>query len=395
MIGISWGRHTPSPRLLAMHHNRIAYLVLMVGWLFGPVSTALAHDPGLSRATARVSEQGLFLRMVFATQDIQMLVPADLDRDRTVSAQQFAAIQDRVKTLVGTQVLVRQGDEPRLPIWLGVEPVQDDAVSVVLRYDISGAESVLLQIPLIGRLARGHRQYLRVEDKDGSLTAQHILDGASPPISLTAPGRDGLAVFRQYLSEGVRHICNGLDHILFLLTLLLPAVLVCRASNWEPVDRLAPATAEVLKVITAFTIAHSLTLGLAVLDIVVLPSGLVEPVIALSVLITAVNNLRPQSSASRWLLAFVFGLVHGFGFAGVLLELDLPRNALMISLLGFNLGVEVGQLAMLALVFPVIAFLRSTKFYQVWVFRGGSAVTAVIAMVWMIERMFDYEVLGF
>ena len=89
-------------------------------------------------------------------------------------------------------------------------------------------------------------------------------------------------------------------------------------------------------------------------------------------------------------MAFVFGLVHGFGFAGVLMELGLLRDALMISLLGFNLGVEVGQLAIVALVFPIIAFLRRTMFYRTWVFCGGSAAAAIIAMVWMIERIFDY-----
>jgi hypothetical protein len=120
-----------------------------------------------------------------------------------------------------------------------------------------------------------------------------------------------------------------------------------------------------------------------------------EAAIACSVLITAVNNLRPFFPASRSMLAFVFGLVHGFGFASVLIELGLPGNALLVSLLGFNLGVEAGQLAIIVFAFPTAIFLRRTRLYRTWVFGGGSAMAAVIAAVWMIERLFDFELLGY
>ena len=168
-----------------------------------------------------------------------------------------------------------------------------------------------------------------------------------------------------------------------------------RQSKWRSLDGLRPAINDTLKVITAFTVAHSITLPLAVLNIVALPPRLVESIIALSVLVTAINNLRPVFPASRWQLAFGFGLVHGFGFANVLIDLGLPRDALITSLLGFNLGVEAGQLAIVILVFPIAALLRYTAFYRTWIFSGGSTVAAMIATVWIFERLFDYEVLGF
>ncbi len=168
-----------------------------------------------------------------------------------------------------------------------------------------------------------------------------------------------------------------------------------RRPKWRSLDELQPAINDTLKVITAFTIAHSITLTLAVLNIVALPPRLVESIIALSVLVTAINNLHPVFPASRWQLAFGFGLVHGFGFASILIDLGLPHDALINSLLGFNLGVEVGQLAIVILVFPIIALLRHTAFYQTWIFSGGSTVAAIIATVWIYERIFDYEILGF
>ncbi len=209
-----------------------------------------------------------------------------------------------------------------------------------------------------------------------------------------AEGSTPLAQFGQYLVEGIWHIWIGFDHILFLLSLLLPAVLIFDAKRWQAVTRFGDALREVLWVVTAFTAAHSITLTLAALGLVELPSRVVESAIALSVVLAAANNLRPLVAHRRWMVAFGFGLIHGFGFASVLAELGLPQDTLVLSLLGFNLGVEVGQLAIVVVFLPVAYWLRHTRFYRQGVFFGGSVLTMTVALVWLVERLFDLKLIS-
>ena len=207
--------------------------------------------------------------------------------------------------------------------------------------------------------------------------------------TLTLTAASAWQTLRQYAADGVWHIWIGYDHILFLLSLLLPAVLIRRAGQWDPAPTLRGSSVEVLKVVTAFTLAHSITLSLAALQIVSLPSRLVESVIAASVVIAALNNLRGTISKRRWIMAFAFGLIHGFGFASVLADLGLPQGALVLALIGFNAGVEIGQLCIVAVFLPIAFWLRATRFYRVGVLTGGSLVVALLASWWLVQRIFD------
>jgi hypothetical protein len=201
----------------------------------------------------------------------------------------------------------------------------------------------------------------------------------------------GLAgIFR----DGVHHIWIGIDHVLFLVVLLLPAVLRRDQGEWRPASAWRPALWSVLGVVTAFTVAHSITLALAVFDVVNPPSRWVESLIALSVLLAALNNLRPVLVETRWRLTFLFGLVHGFGFANALKDLGLARSELAAPLVLFNLGVEAGQLAIVAVLVPLAWAARRWRGYPRWVLGAGSAIVAMIAIVWLIERLFDIQILG-
>jgi hypothetical protein len=197
------------------------------------------------------------------------------------------------------------------------------------------------------------------------------------------------------VSEGVWHIWQGSDHILFLLSLLLPAVLWRDGQRWEGIERFRPAFINVVKIVTAFTIAHSLTLSLAALDVVRLPSRLVESAIASSVLLAALNNLWPWFRGKGWLLAFGFGLIHGFGFANVLAELGLRRGILAVALVGFNVGVELGQMVIVAAFLPLAFGLRRSWFYQTVTFKFGSAGVVAIATIWLVERGLDLRLAPF
>jgi len=204
--------------------------------------------------------------------------------------------------------------------------------------------------------------------------------------------------FVDYAREGVWHIWIGFDHILFLLSLLLPAVLSWRGGqirDWQPAATFGEAFVDVFKIVTAFTLAHSITLSLATLGFVSLPSRWVESAIAASVVLAALNNVWPLLHRRRWTVAFGFGLIHGFGFASVLIDLGLPREALALALVGFNLGVEGGQLAIVAAFLPLAFALRRTAFYRRAVMVGGSLLIATLAGLWLVERAFEVKLLGF
>ena len=200
--------------------------------------------------------------------------------------------------------------------------------------------------------------------------------------------------FADYVRHGVWHIWIGFDHILFLVSLLLPAVLVRHAGCWKERETLKASVLDVVRIVTAFTLAHSLTLTLAALGALSLPSRLVESAIAASVVLAALNNLWPLVHRWRAAVAFAFGLIHGFGFASVLADLGLPQDALVVSLVGFNVGVELGQLAIVAAFLPLAHALRRGLFYRRVVLGGGSALIALLAMVWLAERAFDLKLLA-
>jgi hypothetical protein len=196
------------------------------------------------------------------------------------------------------------------------------------------------------------------------------------------------------IRQGIAHIGQGYDHLLFLIALLLTAVLVPGTKPPQPVDSFRTALWDVARIVTAFTVAHSITLSLASTRLVSLPSRFVESAIALSVIVAAVNNLRRFLGKDRWVAAFALGLLHGFGFSSTLLDLGLPKDGLIVSLLGFNVGVELGQMAVVAVFLPLAFVLRKTLFYRRGVLLGGSVVIAIVASVWLVERAFVVSIFG-
>jgi hypothetical protein len=174
---------------------------------------------------------------------------------------------------------------------------------------------------------------------------------------------------------------------------LLPAVLVRERGGWTPVERFRPAILDVLKIVTSFTVAHSITLSLSALEVLRLPSRLVESGIALSVILAALNNVWPVLDDDRWTAAFALGLLHGFGFSATLMDLGLPRANLVLTLFGFNAGVEIGQMCVVAVFLPLAYFARRTLVYRKVGMRFGSLVIAAIATVWLVERAFAVKIL--
>lgn len=229
----------------------------------------------------------------------------------------------------------------------------------------------------------GQKAFLSLSDQSSSA---RMLSAHANEISVTLQTPSALQSFLNFLIEGIWHIWIGFDHILFLMMLIIPSVIYYHAQSIIPQDSLRSTLMEVLKVVTAFSVAHSITLALSVLDIVQVDSRAVEIAIALSVLYTALNNLFAWTTKRIWILAFSFGLIHGFGFANVLKEMSLNARELVRSLLGFNLGVEIGQIIIVAAVVPLLFMIRKSSFYRIGILYGFSVITALIAAYWAVDR---------
>ena len=239
----------------------------------------------------------------------------------------------------------------------------------------------------------GHRGLMRLQTAGKTMSA--VFSPNQPSQQFDLRNLAATERFLDFVRMGVWHIWTGIDHILFLLALLLPSVLRWEGGSWQVSSSFRATLMTVLKIVTAFTVAHSVTLSLAALKIVQLNSRLVETVIALSVAFAALNNIFALLPDFGWLIAFSFGFIHGFGFASVLSDLGLERGNLAAPLIGFNTGVELGQLAVVAVFLPLAFRLRSFPIYRIGVFKFGSLLITALAGIWAWERMFDLKLLPF
>jgi hypothetical protein len=356
-----------------------------------------AHKASDSYLTISVDAAGPAGRWDIALRDLDAALTLDADGNGEITWGEVRARHADIAAYA-TQALTLHADERRCAVSVGEQLVDvhtDGAYSVLpLAFDCPGLPAQLsIDYRLFAELDPQHRGLLNLRSPTASLAAVFGPDAPQQRFTLAAPDR--LAQFVAYGREGVWHIWIGFDHILFLLSLLLPAVLVRRQGRWQAADSLRASVWDVVRIVTAFTLAHSVTLTLATLGWVALPSRLVEAAIAASVVLAALNNVFPVALRGRWMAAFGFGLIHGFGFATVLADLALPADALLLALLGFNLGVELGQLAIVAVFLPLAFVIRASRFYRVGVLAGGSATIAVLAAIWFVERAFEVTLIGF
>jgi len=356
---------------------------------------ASAHKASDSYLVVDVQGTAVTAQWDIALRDIDFAIGLDSDGNGEITWGELRAHQAPLQAWALSRLeLERAGPCALSVVSMQVDSHTDGAYAVLhLTGLCPGATGALdLRYRLLFELDNLHRGLLRLT-LDGT-THSTVLGPGSGLLRFNAGEVSKGLQFQQYLVEGIWHIWMGFDHILFLLSLLLPAVLVYTGNQWRGTPRLGVAVREVLWVVTSFTAAHSVTLSLAALGLISLPSRLVESVIALSVVLAAANNVWPVVAHRRWVVAFCFGLIHGFGFASVLAELGLPTDALAVSLVGFNVGVEVGQMAIVAAFLPLAFVLRNTRFYQRGVFVGGSVLTMLVAALWLAERALDIKLLS-
>ena len=353
-----------------------------------------AHKPSDSYLTLFADGQSLRGQWDIALRDLEYAIGLDADGDGAITWRELKAKQADLDSYALARLTLQADGKPcRLAPTEHLVDEHTDGAYAVLRFkaqcESPSHRTITVEYGLFFDLDPTHRGLLRVDLGKGSKTG--ILSPERPRLEIGAETRSALEQFGDYVGEGVWHIWIGFDHILFLVSLLLPSVFVFAGKAWKPADRFGEAFWDVFRVATSFTVAHSITLSLAALSVIELPSRLVESAIALSVVLAALNNIWPFVHGRRWVVAFGFGLIHGFGFASVLADLGLPRDVLLIALVGFNIGVELGQLAIIAVFLPAAYALRRSWAYRKLVFIGGSAAIASVAALWMIERMFDVK----
>jgi hypothetical protein len=341
--------------------------------------------------------RGIVVQWAVALRDLDAVLDLDANGDGTLTWAEVEARRADIDRTAQDALQLQAGAAPCTLAFQTLRFAQlDSGGYAVIAADAAcraAPDTVRLDYRFLQHVDATHRVLLSTP---ASSTPRPLAPGEQVAIRLRAEGTPGNAAagtrvvdLGALLANGITHILGGFDHLLFLVALLLPAVLQRAGDRWVARTELKPALVDVAWIATAFTLAHSLTLALASFHIVAVPARVIEPLIALTVLAAALNNLKPVVTRRIALVAFAFGLIHGFGFAEVLAPLNLPAAQLAVALFGFNLGVEIGQLSVIAGAIALLALARRWRGYPRWVLGAGSVALALTAGIWMIERIFD------
>jgi hypothetical protein len=388
-------RHSPSPT------NRLTVWWMCLILLAVGSADLEAHKLGQSYLYLQVYEESVTGRFEIALSDLN---PA-LGLSGTAGEITADNLDERIGFLEEyylEHVTILLDDRPLAIEFTGHDLLDVRGGYVLMPFDIGGLEGVpeklTFDYSVLFDEEPKHRGFLLVEYNwaTGTFANENQISLVFRPGShrkdfdLTSTGR-----WRGFLAVvylGMEHIWEGIDHELFLLALLLPAVMRREDGKWQPVDRFTPALINVIKIVTAFTVAHSVTLSLAALGVVQLPGKFVEVMIAVSIAIAATDIVVPIFRGRVWLVVFGFGLFHGFGFAGALSEMGVLGEHMGLSLFGFNLGVEIGQVAIVAVIFPLLYLIRKLPAYRRFILPIAAAAMILISLLWAVERAFEVDI---
>jgi hydrogenase/urease accessory protein HupE len=355
--------------------------ILAVLFSLLPLQQTAAHDPGLSSITIGQRTNSLEATLTLAIKDAAQFAELDENHDGTVTQIEFARGQSQLDAAVARQVVIAVDGKVTKDKSIRSRLDQNNNVEVRLDFGATVFSSLEIQSKIIASLPPGHRQYLQVQNRAGETIFQRLLSAAVDHATVQIPGTNGsiatfeiVRSFANFLSLGVKHILTGYDHLLFLFGLLV----------------MARGFISSLSIITSFTIAHSITLAVATLHLVQIPSRIVEPLIAASIVFVGVDNLlRGDVLKARRIVPFGFGLIHGFGFASALREAGIGSGSggIVLPLLSFNLGVELGQIIIAAAALPIIWKLRESRTFIARLAPACSAAVVLLGSFWFVERV--------
>jgi len=350
----------------------LALLLLQATWV-------QAHAPGLSSLEVMLNATDMDIKATFALQDIEAFAPMDSDFDAEVSDAEREMAKPNIARLLSKQLSVVADGQTLLPTAPGIVSYDDqNNAQVVLHFQTLPTRALDVESRFLALLPEGHQQYVTVKQTAGKTLQEKMLTKNDQQIHIEMVAGESVAeakssTFSDFFALGMEHIVTGYDHLLFLF-----ALLAVTHSVW-------PA----LKIITFFTIAHSMTLAFAGLNLIDLPGTIVEPLIAATIIYVGIENIiRGEHPKGRHWLTFGFGLIHGFGFAGVLREMDISSGdtGILLPLLSFNLGIETGQIAIASLVLPMIWWLNNRLAIAEHCLRGVSVLVSLMGVYWLLER---------
>lgn len=380
---------------------RLALLATLLALVSAAAPTrALAHAPRQGYMFLRLHSDSLIARLELNIADLEGVLALGWNPTVRPTREEIEARLAVIRRYAEQHFALGDGGARLVPVFRDFSVRgADGAEYLLLEYFVGSPppDRVTITLTPFFELDGMHRNLVVIEHNwrtgtfDNEMNVSTIHSPAEPTQVLDLTSSSLFRGFLALVRLGVWHIWIGLDHILFLVALILPSVLTRRDGRWQPAERFGGALLKIVTIVTFFTVAHTITLSLAALGVVELPSRLVESVIAGSIAIAALHNLWPVARINEAAIAFAFGLFHGFGFATVLGDLGLGTEHLVLSLLGFNVGVELGQIAIITAIFPMLFFARRLRVYPV-VMRAGSVALIAVGLLWVAERTTNFNV---
>lgn len=353
---------------------RLAVVALAI---FGFCAAATAHTADISTGKIVAQKERVYrVDVGFLATDLERMFSETMSERSGVDLSPPGVLETEIGKFVQRRVAMEDADGRACSSHVemaGEDPTNADSALIVLRFDCAVAGAEIFYDPAKLLAAQGPRGKHLVTVVGGENAGETMLYPASPPLDLSKPLLTTWQLMLKFGAAGIEHILTGYDHICFLLALIF----------WA--NRVWP----VIKIVTAFTISHSITLSLAALDVVTLPTTLTESAIAGSIIFVAVENFFSRKIDRRWIVTFLFGFIHGFGFASGLKELNVQQSTIVPALASFNIGVELGQIAIVLMLIPLLLFIdmrtageRHDKLVYV-----GSGIVALFGSYWLLERV--------
>ena len=367
--------------------KQVLALILVV-W----AASASAHKASTSYLQLRVNGMEVSGRWDIALRDLDYALGLDTNGDTLLTWGEVRLQQARIADYALRRLTVRT-DQDDCQLAVDRLQITEHSDGSYASLALSGhcphePVSLSLSYQLLFDVDAWHRGLLNLDFR-GSQSGVFAPD--ERVLRYNVAGASSLTVFTQYFRTGIWHVWTGWDHMLFLAGLFLPAVVRRRGGVWQPASSMKVALTDTAVMVTAFTLAHALTLSLAATGLFSPPSRWVESGVAASVMFAGLNNLVPMVYRGLFWLAAGFGLIHGAAIAGALIELGLPPGGRVWALLAFNLGVEAAQLSVLLAVIPLSFICRRSPWYRWLVLIPGSLFITIVGLLWLIQRAFDVD----
>lgn len=367
--------------------HQLKYFIVILSLLLS--SSVFSHQLSTAYLTGKLEQQGLLSgELQIRGFDFNLALALDTDNNGQLTWLEVDSRSQKINQYITQNLSISRSDQP---CQLMINPQLKADKHFNQGYIVADFKAqcalegpILINYKGLFKQDSDHKVIVNLSSSDGGVVSRVISENQQT-IQLDMASGSLMSTVIEYVYQGMLHIWKGLDHILFLLVLLLTCVLYRENRQWHVKQNYRQIITSTAWIVTAFTLAHSITLTATAMNWMIVDSRWVEIGIAVSVLLAALNNIWPLVVRVAG-LTFAFGLLHGMGFAGVLSELGLPSDQKFWSVLSFNLGVEIGQLCILALVLPILIWLRNFNWYAQYFVRASSFLIAIIALQWTLER---------